>query len=94
MARKGTNAVSQLALWLSVIGALNWGLVGLFNWDLVRAIFGNETITPSSPLSRAVYALVGVAGVALALIAPRLRAEPKAPQLAGPVEARPNEARV
>lgn len=50
------------ALGLSVIGALNWGLVGLFQFDLVAALFGG----PAAPLSRVVYSLVGLAGVALA----------------------------
>jgi uncharacterized protein len=90
VSRNGTNAVSQVFVWLAVVGAVHWGLVGLFDWDLVRAIFGNETSTPSSPLSRAVYALVGVAGVALALVAPRLRAEPRARPLPAR-DARPNE---
>lgn len=75
MARKeGSNAVAQIALWLSIIGALNWGLIGFFNWDLVRAIFGNSSATDASAISRVVYALVGLAGLALAFLAPRLRA--------------------
>ncbi len=40
---------------LVVIGALNWGLVGAANFDLVATLFG--------PMSRVVYLLVGVAGV-------------------------------
>lgn len=40
---------------LLVIGGLNWGLVGFFNFDLVATIFG-----PMSFLSRAVYAIVGI----------------------------------
>ena len=43
---------------LVVVGAANWGLVGLFQFDLVAALFGNATI-----LSRIVYTLVGVAGL-------------------------------
>lgn len=43
---------------LVIIGALNWGLVGLFNFNLVAAIFGDMTI-----LSRIVYILVGLAAV-------------------------------
>jgi uncharacterized membrane protein YuzA (DUF378 family) len=92
MQRHRSTALSQIFVWLAVIGALNWGLVGLFDWDLVRALFGNDTSTPSSALSRAVYAVVGVAGVALAFFAPRLRAEAGAPRLPGDVraqEARP-----
>lgn len=43
---------------LLVVGGLNWGLVGFFGFDLVAAIFGD-----ASPLSRMVYALVGIAAV-------------------------------
>jgi uncharacterized membrane protein YuzA (DUF378 family) len=43
---------------LLVIGGLNWGLVGVANFNLVTAIFGNMTI-----LSRAVFTLVGLAAV-------------------------------
>lgn len=43
---------------LILVGALNWGLVGLFGFDLVAALFGEMTI-----FSRIVYALVGVAAV-------------------------------
>ena len=50
---------------LVVIGALNWGLIGLFRYDLVAAIFGGQL----AAVSRIVYALVGLAGVwALSLI--------------------------
>jgi uncharacterized membrane protein YuzA (DUF378 family) len=47
---------------LLVIGGLNWGLVGLFGFDLVATLFGEL-----SPLSRAVYALVGASAVYQAL---------------------------
>jgi uncharacterized protein len=53
-----------LALALVIIGALNWGLVGLLQFDLVAFLFG-----PGSTLSRLVYSLVGLAGVALAAMA-------------------------
>ena len=43
---------------LSLIGALNWGLVGFFNFDLVAWLFGPMTI-----LSRLVYAIIGVAAL-------------------------------
>jgi len=49
------------ALVLVIVGAVNWGLVGLFQFDLVATLFG-----PASALSRLVYSLVGLAGVALA----------------------------
>ncbi len=73
---------SQVARWLAVIGALNWGLVGVFNWDLVRAIFGNDAATSASAPSRVVYTLVGLAGVALAVLGPRRRHDPASGRLA------------
>lgn len=55
--------MARLALLLMIIGALNWLLVGLFEWDLVTAIFGGEVIRDSSLLSRIIYGLVGLAGL-------------------------------
>jgi uncharacterized membrane protein YuzA (DUF378 family) len=52
-----------IALVLAVIGALNWGLVGLFGVDLVATLFGGT----DAALSRLVYVLVGLAGVVLAV---------------------------
>ena len=57
--------VAWLSLVLMIVGSLNWGLVGVANFDLVAALFGQ-----GSTLSRVVYALVGLAGlygIALAL---------------------------
>jgi len=49
----------DLIVWaLLAIGGLNWGLVGIFNFDLVAAIFGEMSV-----LSRVVYSLVGLAAV-------------------------------
>ncbi len=47
-----------IALILMIIGALNWGLVGIFQWNLVSAIFG-----PASVVSRIIYILVALAGI-------------------------------
>ncbi len=55
--------LSRLALVLVIIGALNWLLVGLFEWDLVTALFGGETLRASSTLSRVIYSLIGLAGI-------------------------------
>lgn len=51
--------MDTLALVLVIIGALNWGLIGLFEFDLVASIFGGQ----SSALSRLIYGLVGLAGL-------------------------------
>lgn len=55
---KKPNAVDMIAFILLVVGGLNWGLVGIFEWDLVAAIFGD-----GSALARVVYSLVGLAAV-------------------------------
>ncbi len=65
--------VSMLALVLVVVGALNWGLVGLFKYDLVAKIFG-ETFGAVNTASRIVYVAVGVAGLILAASAVRMTA--------------------
>lgn len=50
--------IDKIALVLIIIGAINWGLIGLFNFNLVEFIFGNMTI-----VSRIIYGLVGIAGL-------------------------------
>lgn len=52
------ETLQKSALVLTIIGAINWGLIGLFDFDLVAFIFGDMTL-----LSRIVYTLVGVAGL-------------------------------
>jgi len=52
------NSVSWIAVILVIIGGLNWGLIGFFNFNLVAAIFGDM-----SALTRIVYALVGLAAL-------------------------------
>lgn len=53
------NLMDSIALILVIVGAVNWGLVGLFQFDLVAALFGGA----DAALSRLVYALVGLAGL-------------------------------
>lgn len=48
---------------LVLIGALNWGLIGLFGFDLVAAIFG-----PGTTVSRIVYTIIGLAAVVLVVL--------------------------
>jgi uncharacterized protein len=49
------NVIDWIALILVIIGGLNWGLVGFFNYDLVGAIFGS--------IARVVFAIVGIAAL-------------------------------
>lgn len=53
------KALNYIALILIVIGALNWALIGLFQFDLVGSIFGGMT----SMLSRIIFTIVGLAGL-------------------------------
>ena len=52
------KTLDYIALILVAIGAINWGLIGFFEFDLVRVIFGDMTM-----VSRIIYALVGIAGL-------------------------------
>ncbi len=58
--------IDLLAGVLVVVGALNWGLVGIFHFDLVAAIVGRH-FGDTSPISSAIYILVGLAGLYEAL---------------------------
>jgi uncharacterized protein len=53
------RALNAITLVLLIVGGLNWGLVGLFQFDLVAALFGGS----DSVLSRLVYILVGVSAL-------------------------------
>jgi len=48
----------NIALTLVIVGALNWLLIGLFNFDLVANLFGSLSV-----LSRIIYSLVGISGI-------------------------------
>ena len=52
------ETIEKIALVFTIIGALNWGLIGLFDFNLVTFIFGNGTI-----LARIVYIIVGICGL-------------------------------
>lgn len=52
------KVIDKIALVLIIIGAINWGLIGFFNFNLVATIFGNMTW-----LSRIIYGLVGLSGL-------------------------------
>ena len=55
------NILRNTAYILTLIGALNWGLVGIFSFDLVAAIFGDMTL-----MTRIIYSLVGVSAIVTA----------------------------
>lgn len=66
-AARAVTPLDWIALILAIIGGLNWGLVGAFNFDLVAAIFG-----AGSAISRIVYILVGLAALYLIFFAVRI----------------------
>jgi uncharacterized protein len=53
------SSIQRIALVLTIIGAINWGLIGFFQFDLVATIFGGQ----NTALARIIYGLVGVAGL-------------------------------
>ena len=52
------KVIDKIALVLIIIGAINWGLIGIFEFDLVAAIFGQMSM-----VSRIIYSLVGISGL-------------------------------
>lgn len=52
------STIYWIALILLVIGGLNWGLIGFFNWDLVETVFGTMSDT-----ARVIYAIVGLSAI-------------------------------
>ena len=64
------KTLDWIAIILVIVGGLNWGLVGLFNFDLVKAVLGEMSF-----LSRTVYVLVGLSSVYLVFVSAKLRKE-------------------
>ena len=52
------ETVQKILLVITIVGALNWGLIGIFGFDLVAFIFGNASF-----FSRVIYTLVGICGI-------------------------------
>ena len=50
--------IDKIALVLIIIGAINWGLIGIFKFNLVDTIFGTMSV-----ISRIIYTLVGISGI-------------------------------
>ena len=55
---KKLKIIDKIALILIIVGAINWGLIGLLKFNLVELIFGDMTV-----LARIVYSLVGISGL-------------------------------
>jgi hypothetical protein len=69
------DVLAKILITIAIIGAVNWGLIGFFNFNLVDAIFGGGSAEETSGISRVVYALVGLAGLAALAFLPKLREE-------------------
>ena len=52
------KVIDIIALILIIVGAINWGLIGIFNFNLVETLFGGFSV-----ISRIVYILVGISGL-------------------------------
>lgn len=61
------STLDWIVLVLVIVGGLNWGLVGLFGFDLVATLFGSMSM-----ISKIVYALVGLAAIYLAILSTKL----------------------
>lgn len=57
---KGTNFAATVGMVLLIVGGVNWGLVGIFHFDLVQFLFGDMTLA-----ARLVYTLVGIAAIGI-----------------------------
>lgn len=60
------NTLFKIALVLSIIGCINWGLIGLFDFNLVEYLFGDGTL-----LTRLVYILVFISGLITIALLPK-----------------------
>lgn len=73
------NVLDWVATILMIVGGINWGLVGAFDYNVVAALFGDQT-----PLTRLVYALVGIAALYGVYMAARIASRrPIAENIAG-----------
>lgn len=71
------SGLQRLALVFTIIGAINWGLVGFFQYDLIAAIFGGQ----ASLIARIIYSIVGIAGlINLGLLFKPNEVEERAPE--------------
>lgn len=68
------DITAKILFVIAIIGAVNWGLIGFFNFNLVDAIFGGGSAEETSTFSRVIYALVGLAGLVAVFLLPRMRA--------------------
>lgn len=70
------NGLDWLCLILTVIGGINWGLIGFFNYDVIDSIF-------TGALARVIYGIVGLCALYLAFLSPKLTKKSKAGERIG-----------
>ena len=70
-----SSAVIKTLVVIAIIGALNWGLIGFFRFNLVQAIFGGAAPEQPSVASRVVYMIVGLAGLVSVFLLPKLHVD-------------------
>ncbi|MFL0195884.1 DUF378 domain-containing protein [Clostridium sp. WILCCON 0269] len=58
------SIIDKVSLILIVVGALNWGLIGLFNFNIIEIIFGD----PVNLIGRILYIIIGVAGLNMIML--------------------------
>lgn len=68
-----STALADIVWIVAAIGAINWGLIGFFNWNLVDAIFGGGAVEQTSSASRLIYAIVGLCGLVGLVFLPLMR---------------------
>jgi uncharacterized protein len=75
------NVIDWIALVLVIVGGLNWGLVGLFDWNLVAEIFGEGAF-----LTNTIYVIVGIAALWMIYLAVRMAQPGVVPEPTSPGE--------
>ncbi len=80
---KGTTTLLRILLAVLIVGAVNWGLIGFFNYNIIDAILGAGAREETNAAARVVYALVGLVGLAMIYFLPRLTGAPRRPGVAG-----------
>lgn len=68
------SALAKTLIVVAIIGAINWGLIGFFNFNLVDAVLGGGRAEETSSTSRVVYSIVGICGVIALMMLPKLHA--------------------
>ena len=66
------GVLAKILIVVAIVGALNWGLIGFFNFNVVDAIFGGGTLEQTSDLSRVIYAVIGLCALIALVMLPRL----------------------